>query len=251
MPKVISINKLIEYAFASPQRRAKIIENAINPPPFILDTSYPSIERASGEYLSSKGSDFNRLAALEQQLVLREARSDHEEGRILNALDAIEHVRTLDWPFFKDEIIIESAGKLPSTLEIGPMIVRVAPSAIIVRHMKGAASSSLGVIKPYFGKCAPLSDGQSVDPGVLYATVLHWFTEQQLSHRGVAISELNCVADVFSQRLIFAAKRYKQRRKQLLSLAEEIADRWEPIRIRVAERHSTEMATGKIEGAMR
>ncbi len=42
----ISANKLVEYCFASPQRRNVIIQDIIRPKNFLLDTRYNDIERA-------------------------------------------------------------------------------------------------------------------------------------------------------------------------------------------------------------
>ncbi len=95
--KVISAHKLIEYAFATPQKRVTIIENALQPPTFIMDTMYPDIERATSHFLVSKCSDSTRLDNLDKIYQHREANSDHHEQRLFNAMDAIAHVKSTLW----------------------------------------------------------------------------------------------------------------------------------------------------------
>lgn len=229
--KVITIAKLVEYAFASPQRRASIIENALTPPAFILDTKYPEIERAAGHFLASKGNCDLRLVELNEQFEKQTAYTSHQEDRMLNAHDAIVHTREMTWPF-SNEAGFELAPTLPKDLEIQGISIRVKPSVLSFRAIKGSKSKSIGIGKPYYSKSFPLHSGPDSERGVLFATTMHWFVEQQLEHLGIADPEICFVGDVFSRRIHFAAPRFKQRRKQLISIAQEIADRWEPIRLR-------------------
>jgi len=78
---------------------------------------------------------------------------------------------------------------------------------------------------------------------VLFATLLQWYAEQTLDYIGNTDPKLCFVGDVFSEKVHSAASRYKQRRKQLEALAQEISDRWEPVRLRLAA--ETEKSTAE------
>ncbi len=226
--KVISAHKLIEYAFASPQKRVTIIENALQPPTFIMDTMYPDIERATSPFLVSLCSDPSRLDNLDRTYQHREANSDHHEQRLLNAMDAISHVKSMSWHLPKT-CTVELAGNMPNSMELGGINVRIKAPVVLKRRQTGFRDPFVGVAKPYFGKNWPLRSAESAERGVLFATLLHWFAENSLSHLGDADIGMCLIADVFAQEVHVAPKRYAQRRKQLQALAQEIADRWGPI----------------------
>lgn len=226
--KLISAHKLIEYAFASPQKRVTIIENALQPPTFIMDTMYPDIERATSHFLVSKCGDSIRLDNLDKAYQDREANTDHHEQRLFNAMDAIAHVKSTPWQI-PSTCRVELAGDIPQRMELGGIDVRIKAPVLLKRTQSGFRDPFIGLAKPYFGKNWPLQSAESNERGVLFATLLHWFVEHSLSHLGNADIGMCMVADVFSEQVYFAAKRYKQRRKQLQALAQEISDRWDPI----------------------
>ncbi|MDO1582983.1 hypothetical protein [Rhizobium oryzicola] len=235
--KTISAHKFIEYAFASPQKRVTIIENALQPPTFIMDTMYPDIERATAHFLVSGCKDPKRLDGLDKSYQLREASSDHHEQRLLNALDAIQHVKSAPWSL--KDYAVEFAVDIPHGIEVGGITIRIKAPVILKRRQSGFRDPFIGVIKPYFGKVWPLNSGQDTERGVLFATLLHWFSEQNLSHLGSSDPNMCIVADVFREEMFPAAKRNIQRRKQLQALAQEIADRWQPIADRLHSRTSS------------
>jgi len=236
--KIISAHKLVEYAFASAQRRVTIIENALQPPTFIMDTKYPDIERATGHFLVSKCADASRLDNLDQTYQSREAHTDHHEQRLLNAMDAISHVKTMRWQLPEGSQVQFGQG-LPIDMEVGGMKVRLRAPVALWRHQAGYRDPFVGLGKSYFGKSAPLRSGNVVERGVLFATFLHWFAETHLGHIGIPDPTMCFVADVFDERIHFAAKRFIQRRKHLEALAQEMADRWDPIISRLQTKPST------------
>lgn len=242
--KNLSAHKLIEYAFATPQRRVSIIENALQPPTFILDTMYPDIERATASFLISGCKDQSGLSGLDDLYKDRKAHSDHHEQRLMNALDAISHVSAVKWPL-SDSWEIENTPKELNEMEIGGVIIRVKPTAIIKRRQPGFRYPFVGAVKSFFGKTYPLRVRKDDERGILFATLLHWYVEETLSSTGTADPSMCFVADVFSEESHFAAKRYKQRRKQLEALAVEISDRWDAIRLRL-EKKSPASLTGSL-----
>jgi hypothetical protein len=250
--KILSAHKLIEYAFAIPQRRVKIIENALQPPTFIMDTMYPDIERATGPYLVSQCTDPIGLENLDQLYQTRLAKiyrerevlTDHHEQRLFNAMDAISHVRDMDWAL-PSKCTVELAQSVPTGMEICGIEVRIKPSVLLKRREPGFRDPFIGVVKPYFGKTSPLRSVDDMRRGVLFATLLHWFAESALDFLGTADPKMCYVADVFDEKTHFAATRYKQRRKQIEALALEIFDRWEPIAERLEDKVSTRVLSTK------
>jgi hypothetical protein len=240
--KIISAHKLIEYAFASPQKRVAIIENALMPPTFIMDTMYPDIERAAGHFLISNCNNAIHLDRLDETYQTREAHSDHHEQRLLNAMDAISYVKAMNWPL-SDTWSLESAQGLPTDMEFCGVTIRIRPSVILKRRQSGFRYPFIGVVKTYFSKTNPLGVVNDGERGVLFGTLLHWFTEENLSSLGTADSNMCVVADVFDERTYLGAKRYKQRRKQLEALAQEIADRWDPISDRLQKRDGSRFSS--------
>ena len=210
----------------------------MEPPTFLLDTKYPDIERAVGFYLQSHNSDESRLNGLNEAYINQTARSDHHEQRLLTALDAIEHIKSMDWKLRQD-LTCEMPIDYPDSFEIGGMTIRVKPTLIVSARLKGSKERNVGVVKAYFGKTSPLAikakteEVDDCERGVLFATLLHWFAEEALAFSGQADPTLCLVGDVFNEKVHFAAKRYVQRRKLIEAVAQEISDRWEPIRDRV------------------
>lgn len=244
--RIFSIHKLIEYGFSSPQTRTRIIENAMVPPTYIMDTKYPDIERGAAAFLNSNCLDDSRLLGLDKSYLQRKPNTEHEEQRLLNAHDAIEHVRRMDWSIPKGSTIQLVGGEAPDYIEISGLRVRVKSTNILTRAAKGLSPPSIGVGKPYFGKCFPLHVQDDRERGVLFATLLHWYAEEKLGKYGNPDPALCFVGDIFSEKVHFAANRYKQRRKQLEALAQEITDRWEAIRLRLVQNADREKVTKKV-----
>ncbi len=240
--KIISAHKLIDYAFASPQKRLAIIQNALQPPTFIMDTMYPDVERAAGHFLISNRNNSSHLDKLDEIYQTRDAHSDHHEQRLLNAMDAISHVKAMNWPL-SDTWSLESTQGLPTDMTFCGVTIRIRPSVILKRRQSGFRYPFVGVLKTYFGKTNPLGVGNDSERGVLLGTLLHWFAEENLSFLGTADSSMCIVADVFAEKTYLGARRYKQRRKQLEALAQEIADRWEPISDRLQERDGSRFSS--------
>lgn len=223
--KIISISSFVDYSQASPQRRQTIMENVITPPVFLLDTKYPDIERATASFLCSKCKDDRRLKDLDRAFFNIKARSEHQENRLLTAHDAIEIVRTINWPL-SHEAKLEPASEFPKDLEIEGLSIRIKPSVILKQSKIGSTAPQIGVAKPYFKKSIPLKKGENKERGITFACLLHWYSEEIISHLGVADPKLCFVADIFSEEFHFAAERFKQRRKQIEALSREIVDRW-------------------------
>ena len=230
----ISINKLVEYCLANGPRRTAIIEDILQPKGYLVDTGYNDIERAFAAYLSTQGEDSTKLRDLDYQLQQREARTDHEEGRILNALDMIECALTLPLEKFEKLNIESPASKMPR-FELSGLSVSVGPTNILRLNQRGKKAQGIGIIKSYFSMTAPLTTTRSSEKAALHGTILHWYAETFLAHLGEIIPSVCFSIDVFAQKVTSAPKSYKARRRHIASCAQEICDRWKPIKSRLVE----------------
>lgn len=228
----ISINKLVEYCLANGPRRTAIIEDILQPKGYLIDTGYNDIERAFSHYVSSKGQDSEKLRDLDVLFQRREARSEHHESRILNALDMIELAATLPLPQLQNIDVVSVTEKMPK-LEISGLAVSVGPTNILQVKQRGRRAMAVGIAKPYFSMTAPLTTSRSTEKAALHGAILHWYCETFLSHLGDARPDLCLSIDVYKQSITEAPKSYKSRRRQISSCAQEIYDRWEPIKFRL------------------
>ncbi len=232
----ISINKLVEYCCARAARRTAIIEDILKPKGYLLDTGYNEIERATAAYISSMGTDDSKLRELDNVFERRQPNSEHEENRLLNAHDAIELARTMDWRAPSKTSIISVNQKQPK-LEIGGVSVSVNPTNIVQQSQAGRKAKAVGIIKPYFSKTSPLTSPN--ERAALHGTLLHWYCETFMSHLGDAVPKLCFSIDIFAQKVFEAPRAHIARRRQIEACAQEISDRWIPIKSRLVD-------TGKI-----
>jgi hypothetical protein len=230
----ISLNKLVEYALANGPRRTRIIEDILRPKNYLLDTGYNDIERAFSMRLSSGGTNSANLLDLDLQFQLREARTDHEEGRILNALDMIERARTLDLSSFRDLKVEAVTSKMPK-LEVSGLSVGVNPSNLVSCTQRGSKAKLVGMVKPYFSMTAPLTGNRSNEKAALHGVMLHWYAETFLQHLGDVVPSMCFSIDVFAHKTTSAPKAFKARRRHIEACALEICDRWSAIEARVTE----------------
>lgn len=230
----ISINKLVEYALANGPRRTKIIEDILKPKNYLVDTGYNDIERALSFRMSTGGEASTNLSDLDVHFQHREARTEHEDNRILNALDMIERASTLDLSVFKSLRVERTAEKMPK-LVVSGLTVSVNPSNIVSASQRGTKTRLIGVIKPYFSMTAPLTGKRSSEKAALHGTLLHWYSETFLSHLGECASAMCFSVDVFAHKITVAPKSFKARRRHLEACAQEICDRWAAISSRLSE----------------
>jgi hypothetical protein len=182
--------------------------------------------------VSSKGEDSEKLRDLDVLFQRREARNEHQESRILNALDMIELAATLSLPQLQKIDMVSVAEKMPK-FEISGLSVSVGPTNILRARQKGRRALAVGIAKPYFSMTAPLTTSRSSEKAALHGAILHWYCETFLSHFGEARPDLCLSIDVYKHSVTEAPKSYKSRRRQIASCAQEICDRWEPIKSRL------------------
>lgn len=226
----ISANGLIEYCYATPVRRTSIIENAIKPPNYLLDTRYNDIERATMRFIESRGSDCSTLDALDRSLLLREAANSHEEQRLLTAHDAIELSRTLDLSSLPLGQLTSLPDKQP-ILELEGVEVSVRPTNLISVQRTGRREAEIGLVKTYICKSRPLT----TEIAALHGALMLVYCNRFYTHNMRPIPELFAIIDIFEQKVYRAPRNYLQRSKMLAAACREISDRWSAIRLRVLD----------------
>lgn len=233
----ISANGLVEYCYATAVRRTTIIENAIRPKNFLLDTRYNDIERAVMDFIESRGKDDTRLLALDRAMLERAAQTSHEEQRLLTAHDAIELCRTLDLSKLPAGAVTCLPDKQPK-YELEGTMVGVRPSNMVTVAQLGKRERAIGLVKPYICKTRPLS----METASLQGTLLLMYAREAYRSFGEPRSELCSIIDVFAQRMFSAPRNHLQRTKMLKAACREIADRWPIIRARLID---TEVKEGR------
>jgi hypothetical protein len=226
----ISANGLVEYCYATPVRRTSIIENAIKPANYLLDTRYNDIERATMGFVQTRGSDSTTLDALDQSLLLREATSSHEEQRLLTAHDAIELARSLDLSSLPSGQLSCLPDKQPS-FGLEGVEVSVRPTNLISVKRSGRIEADIGLVKTYICKSRPLTSEAAALHGALMLLYAHRFYTDAMRPN----PDLFATIDIFQQEVFRAPRNYLQRSKMLAAACREISDRWSAIRLRVLD----------------
>lgn len=219
---IISASLLSEYCYATPPRRARILEQIASDQFEPFKNWYGELPGAYRRHLATGTADPEPLAALERVLIRREARTSEEENKILKQLDAIEHIRQIDHERLFAGTTVSAFDHLPRTFSIAGTVVRVNPTNLIVASRLGFKETFIGVVKPYFKATRALPD----DEAKTFCAILHWFVDRELSKIGVADFGLMWVADVFKEQLHRAPRSFLRRRELIEASAAEISDRW-------------------------
>jgi len=226
----ISANGLVEYCYATPVRRTAIIEGAIKPKNFLLDTRYNDIDRATMEFFESRGTDDSRLLALDDALLKRVPDTSHDEQRLLTAHDAIELCRTMDLSTMPRGDITALPDRQP-VYHLEGVEISIRPTNLVVATQMGRREKGIGLIKPYLCKTRPLT----IDTSSLHGALLLMYAANAYRALGEPQHDLFAIVDIFAQRIFRAPKNYRQRAKVLSSACQEIADRWPAIRSRLMD----------------
>jgi hypothetical protein len=229
---VITASLLAEYCHAAAPRRNRIIELMQSDEFEPFKKWYGEVPGAYRNYMASGREDF-ALAALEAALVKRDATSDSEEDKILLQLDAIEHVRHIDYSKIPVGVEVLAYQHPARTTEISGVKVRVNPTNVILGNKLGHKAKFVGVLKPYLKKTRELPSEEAL----IFAAILHWFTARELGDIGEAAFDHCFVAEVFFERLIAAPRAFVRRRELIEASCLEIAERWPAVRAKLTRAH--------------
>lgn len=221
-PPHITANALVRYCFAKAPERSRIIRDFRDNtfPPF--KGWYGETEGAIRRYLATGGADEEPLKSLEALLMKRVTLTDHDEDKVLGQLHALEAIRSTDLGKINAIGIPTEIGDTLAPFYIGGVRVSVRPTNMLSASKEGQKALAIGAIKPYLASTEPLSE----EAGLLYAAMMHWYTEEIMQQLGEADRRLSFVLDVFSGRTFQAPTAYKQRRDLLQHSCQEISERW-------------------------
>ena len=222
-PPYVTANALIRYCFAKAPERSRIIRD-------FRDNTFPPFkgwyggetEGAIRRYLATGGADDEPLKSLEGLLMRRETLTDHDEEKVLGQLHALEAIRSADLSKIVAAGMPSEVGDTLGPFHISGVRISVRPTIILTAPKLGYKAPVIGAIKPYLASTEPLSD----EAGLLYASMLHWYTEDIMAHLGEADRRLSFVVDVFNGRTFQAPSAHKQRRDLLTHSCQEIYERW-------------------------
>lgn len=218
----ISAQLLAEYCYAHAIRRRGIMEQICKPDFEPYMNWYGEVPNAYRRYLDSPLRSPLPLDHLEENLRNRPANSEHDEDRILKQLEAIEYIRRFDHALILGERSTPAFRHESRSLPIAGITVRVNATNIILQERLGHKYPLLGLIKPYLKSTMPLS--KSV--GEMYAMLMHWLAETELSHIGEPTPKLCMITDIFAGAVYRAPRAQIKLRSLATAACEEISERW-------------------------
>jgi hypothetical protein len=221
----ISVRQLAEYMVAKAARRRKIILDAKDPAPFIVN-KYEYAKDALGDFLVDDPTNVEALLSEIVELKQRKAHSPNDESCLKLSIEALErfarHLESVELTSaFKREKGPLSAPKL----SISKVKVSVQPNIIVRGTYK--SKRALGAIKLVFGKTAPLTD----DEGASIALLVLRYLEASKMDGEVVTPALCLVVDVFTGKVFTPPKATKRIYNHIEAACEEINVRWNsPVR---------------------
>lgn len=213
----ISINKLAEYIYASPNRRKKIIEDCQNPNPFIT-TWYDSVRPFINRFIVER--DVEILNDALNVLKASNRSTEFREKNIDNSIELIEFLKTTDLSKLGN-YSLELYEKPNSILNISGVDISVYPNHLIRGNIKG--DPIIGGLKINISKTQPLSE----DSQKIVSLLIMLYFQGIPEYSDCKVSEKLCLSyDVFKNRLIESPTSKKLRISNIESACEEIAARW-------------------------
>lgn len=218
---VISLNALAEFCYATPVRRRAIIADMAKESFDVYKNWYGEVPGAYKLYLASQCTDDEKLSSLEALLIRRQPQNDQDDEKALKQLDALELIRQTDHRVLTKSATLSAYNFVEKSLWVSGVRVRVSPSNLVKSHSE-LESGAIGVLKPYIKKGRPLSQREAQT----IATLLHWFTEEQLSKYATSSPSLSAVIDVFGRKITKASAKDTNLRRTIVAGCEEIYERW-------------------------
>ncbi|MDO8249362.1 MAG: hypothetical protein Q7T78_06535 [Rhodoferax sp.] len=212
----ISLNKLGEYLTASPARRRRIVEDQINPKPFIA-ARYNDAREYIVRYISGEATEQD-LTNKSQELRSKVYESDFTTQDKNLSADAIDDFLEIADLTSTDKYKLEKVNATKqSLLNISGVSISVRPDI----YIKNDNNETVGAIKLHFPKSNPLN----TPAGEYVATGLRVFLEEQGDSKLID-HKLCSVIDIPSGNMISAPKASKKRMQDIAAGCEEIDARW-------------------------
>mgnify|MGYP007071004199 CR=1 FL=1 len=212
---------MAEYLTASSSRRHRIIRDAKEPPPFIVNTYEYAKDAVVGYMISSKLDREELLSALS---ILKERKptgpNDKQNLRLcIEALstftgnaDALEHLMPVER--------VKGPQKAKK-LHVNGVDISVQPD-IMLKERGKADVQAIGGLKLVFGKSKPLTE----DQGFNIATMLKLHLDEVKPEGAIVQNKLCMVLDVFSGRVYTPPKAIVNRLRDVHAACTEIVTMW-------------------------
>ncbi len=216
----ISVNKLGEYAVASPGRRRAIVKAQQEPPPQIIplyQRAYPVLER----FFATR--DPEVIVAAADAMRATPPKSDWDAADLSNTAlglnTFLEFAHTIELP---DCQITRGHMTESRKLSISGVDVSVRPDFYI--RLTRRKRPLIGAFKFHWTK----GDDNSLmnEGGIYVATTLHQFLDSYYADEAPAAPEFCFSIDVFRRVACVAPAAFKRRREHIVAACEEIALRW-------------------------
>lgn len=212
----ISVNKLAEYLEASTLRRKKIVQDAKYPSP-ILTTRYATAKEVIIEYFETKNPDVlqNGLA----ELAGADVSTDFKKNDVKNQIEVLNRILEMEFGQFENLNLARLDHENP-LLSINGINVSVNPDILIEGTIK--KKEVFGAMKLSIIKTNPLSVyGQEI-----VALLTKDFLAEVFPGRNGVNNRLCISFDAFQQRLVACPASETNRRREVGTACEEIAQRW-------------------------
>lgn len=218
MTATIPLSLLTEYVTASPSRRKSIIENLLDPKPFITNR-YSDAAAAIAYDLKNAGGACTTLAQPITTLngKMNGTLPEWQQQNAKLCVDVLQKLMSSPPAFRPSNSEILNNDNGPGWIEIAGLRVNVRPEAIL--RVEVGNEQLIGAVKYYLAKTAQLSKARAGYIGCL----LHWYCETHLSNFGNAHYKMSKIIDVHGGTVREAPRAKIQNRNNITAACEEIA----------------------------
>lgn len=224
----LSANQLAELVNATPTRRKSIIAAAKFPSSAVV-AKYKDASSSLVDFLANPARSVPTFTSAIAMLEGKASDPSLKQWARDDAARSAEALSAVIQHYNKTGLGKLSLKKLPNKQ---PKIllegVEISASAACSVHGKFKGESAVGCLSLLFNKSEP--SARVRDERCKTAAVLSiLFSEQHLSHLGVAVPKLNMSYDVFLGKLVVAPNTFKKRLSDMSLACEEVVLRWPTI----------------------
>lgn len=206
---------------ASTLRRKRIIQDAQNPQPFIVNT-YEGARDCVADYLISENMDAEIILATIEELRSSEKEKPMDVKNAKLCIEALNRFLMHSGALDGQLALTRSKGPLSAKkLNFGTVEISVQPEVLLRTSYRG--KQVLGAIKLLFRK----NGGPTPEVGTDVATLLKLHLEEVKNEDEVVLDKYCIVLDVFTGAMYPPAKAVKRKLQEVEAACEEIANRWQ------------------------
>jgi hypothetical protein len=222
----ISVNKLGEYIYASAARKRRILLDAKFPSEVII-ARYAPVQKAAIEYFQAPIKDIEIFNRVQQILLKKPTKNDHQKEKIKSCIEALEHLTQCATsklvPY--NEIPAIKGFKDCKAITVNDVLISLRPE-ILLLDIK--TNQPKGAIKLAFSKGHFLS----IQEGQCIAGLIRTYLEKEI---GVVCYYKDCITlDVFSNRIVYAPLKSEWTIGKIKNACDDIKSIWPTLQKKVA-----------------